>query len=189
MIDYGELFYEHYTKFLGEPKKRKTFRKSNEIPSIQILRYENVFEGCTVFTSLGLSRYESILGTISEVTLVTDCAFDESDEILANILFHCIDQKIKIGRGMSIAGIANINKEFSKMYQKNALYFTIPYGFPDDYGSVKILGQINKGVVYQSFFISQKEHEFFVANGAEAFEDILEEKEVDPFELNRKSII
>lgn len=189
MINYGELFYDHYKKFLGEPVRRKTFRKNENMPSIQILSYENVFEGCIVFTSLGLSRYEDVLGTISEVTLVTDCAFNESDEILANILFYCIDKKIKIGRGVSISGISKINKVFFDFYKKNALYFTMPYVFPEEYERVNALGEVKKGIVYQAFFVSQEEHEFFVDNGAEVFEDLLEEKEVDPFEVNRKSVI
>jgi len=49
MINYGELYYDHYSNFLREPIGREVFKSTNEMPSIQILRYENVFEQCLVY--------------------------------------------------------------------------------------------------------------------------------------------
>lgn len=51
------------------------------------------------------------------------------------------------------------------------------------------MGETSEGHVYLSFFISRKEHEFFEARGAETFEDILENKDIDPFTLKRVSMI
>jgi hypothetical protein len=190
MVNWGSAFYDHFAKYHGgEPKKRSIYKQSEETPSIQILRYENVFEGCTVFSSLGISNYVSLLGTVAEASLVTDFAPDESESILANTLFHIINEKIEFGRGVSINGVSNINKEFSKAFDKNALYFTTPYAFPEGYERVITPGATGEGLIFLSFFISQREHEYFVANGAEKFENMLVDCNVDPFDLKRVSVI
>lgn len=72
MINYGELYYDHYSNFLREPIGREVFKSTNEMPSIQILRYENVFEQCLVYNSLGLSKYEEIVGANVEVSMVVN---------------------------------------------------------------------------------------------------------------------
>ena len=142
-----------------------------------------------MFSSLGLSKYASILGTIAEVSLVTDCAFDESSRILANTLFYCVDKKIRIGRGVSIGGVSSIDEDFSRLFDKNALYFTMPYAFPDGYERVIPPGSPDEGLVYLSFFITQREHELFIDKGADVFENILEDKDIDPFDIKRVSSI
>lgn len=189
MVDWGSTFYDHFVKYFGEPSSRGVFRQDQETQSIQVLHFKNVFEGCTVFASLGLSKYSSILGTVAEVCLVTDCASEECESLLANTLFYLVENRINMGRGISISGISKINKEFSKLYNKNAIYFTMPYALPEGFESIKPLGETTEGQVYLSFFISQKEHEFFVARGAEDFESVLEDKDIDPFDLKRASAI
>ncbi|MGQ7061985.1 suppressor of fused domain protein, partial [Bacillus cereus group sp. BceL175] len=39
MINYGELYYDHYSKYLGDPIDREVFKNNEELPSIQILKY------------------------------------------------------------------------------------------------------------------------------------------------------
>lgn len=189
MVDWGSAFYDHFAKYLGEPIKRGAFRQNQESQSIQVLHYENVFEGCTVFVSFGLSKYASELGTVAEVCLVTDCAFEESENILANTLFYLIANKINLGRGVSISGVSKINEEFSKLYDKSAMYFTMPYAFPDGFEKIKPVGATDEGNIYLAFFLSQREHDFFVDKGSEIFESVLEDKDIDPFTLTRSSVI
>lgn len=185
MADWGGAFYDHFVEYLGEPVDREIYAQDEESPSIQILQYEDVFEDCIVFASLGLSKYASEQGGYREVCLVTDDAFEESETILANTLFYAIGAGLEIGQGVSISGVANIDPEFARKYDKHALYFTLPFAFPDGYEKLEQLD----GYVYWAFFISQKEHEFFVTNGAEAFENLLEEQEVDPFDIKRPSML
>jgi len=49
MADWGSAYYDHFAKYLGEPRKRGVYQQNQESQSIQILQYENVFDGCTVF--------------------------------------------------------------------------------------------------------------------------------------------
>jgi len=189
MINYGELYYDHYYKFLREPVDREVFRNNHEVPSIQILKYDNVFEECMVYTTVGLTKYEEIIGDIVEVAMVVDEAFDSVAYLLANALFYCLGNQMEIGRGVAISGIENIDESFAKKYNKNAIYFTEPYSFPEEFIDVPTKCEEKDGKVLLAFYISQSEYEYFVTNGTEKFENLLEEKDVDPFHLSRESIV
>ncbi|MGG4407224.1 suppressor of fused domain protein [Niallia taxi] len=189
MTNYGELYYDHYNKYLGNSIDREVFRNNEEMPSIQVLKYENVFEECLVYNTLGLSKYDEIVGDNVEVSIVVDGAFNSTGYILANALFYCIGQQIEIGRGVAISGIENIDKKFVKKYSKSALYFTDPFAFPEEYNTVRTENNDRDGRMLLAYFISQSEYGYFVEHGTEKFEDMLEEKDVDPFNVGRVSAI
>ncbi|RJG14921.1 suppressor of fused domain protein [Paenibacillus thiaminolyticus] len=189
MINYGELYYDHYSKFLGEPIDREVFKNNEEMPSIQILKYENIFEECLVYSTLGFSKYEEVVGDNVEVTLVVDGGFSSAGYILANALFYCIGNQMQIGRGIAIRGIESLDKSFVQKYNKNAVYFTEPFAFPEEYYHIPTKSEDKDGKILLAFFISQSEYEYFVKYGTEKFEDLLEEKNVDPFHVSRESIV
>lgn len=189
MINYGELYYDHYNKFLGEPVDQEVFKNNEEMPSIQILKYENVFEECLVYNTLGFSKYEEIVGDNVEVSMVVDGAFNSTGKILANALFYCIGNQMEVGRGIAICGIESIDKTFVQNYDKSAIYFTEPFAFPEKYSKVRTETKEKDGRILLAFFISQSEYEYFVKNGTEKFEDLLEEKNVDPFMVSRSSAV
>ncbi|MDM5249103.1 hypothetical protein [Lysinibacillus sp. G4S2] len=112
MLNYGELYFDHYTKFLGEPIDREVYKSSEEMPCIQILKYENVFEECLVYTTLGLSKYTEIMGNYLEISMVVDGAFNSSGYILGNTVFYCVHNQMHIGRGLAISGVENIDAAF-----------------------------------------------------------------------------
>ncbi|QDZ80226.1 suppressor of fused domain protein [Priestia megaterium] len=189
MINYGELYYDHYSKYLGEPIDREIYRNNEELPSIQILKYENVFGECFVFNTLGLSNYEEVLRGNMKISMVVDKAFNSTGYILANVLFYCLGNEIEIGRGTAVSGIESIEKSFYQKYDKNAVYFTEPFAFPKEYYELDTESTQQMGEVLLGFFISQAEYDFFITYGAEKFEELLEESDVDPFNVNRKSVI
>ncbi|MEO3946599.1 suppressor of fused domain protein [Gorillibacterium sp. CAU 1737] len=189
MIHYGELYYDHYSTYLREPSNREVFTSSNDLPSIQVLMYENVFEECRVFNSLGFSKVEDIVGMNAEVSMVVDGAFDLTGYLLASALFVCIHNKIQMGRGIAIKGLEKLDQAFVQTYNKSAIYFTDPYAFPDEYRHVRTPTGEREGRVLLAFFITESECEYFTRYGADAFEDLLEEKDVDPFQVNRESVI
>jgi hypothetical protein len=189
MINYGELYYDHFCKYLGEPIDREVYKNNEKIPSIQILKYENVFEKCLVYNTLGFSKYDDVVGSNVEVSMVVDGAFSSSGYIIANVLFYCIDKQIEVGRGMAISGIESIDQSFVQKYNKNAVYFTEPFAFPENYSQVRTECEEKDGRILLAFFISQSEYEYFLKYGTEKFEDLLEESNVDPFNVSRKSIV
>lgn len=191
MINYGELFYDHYNLFLGNPVDREVYRNNNDMPSIQIIKYENVFEECLVYNTLGLSKYEEVIGAKIEISMVVDGAFNSAGYILVNSIFYCLGNQIEIGRGVAIGGIQSIDQSFVEKYNKNAIYFTVPFAFPEEYSYVQTedKDKDKSGEILLAFFISQSEYDYFKLYGTEKFEDLLEEKGIDPFQVSRKSII
>ncbi|XOS90460.1 suppressor of fused domain protein [Brevibacillus laterosporus] len=189
MINYGEPYYDHYTKFLGEPIDREVFKNNEEMPKIQILKYENVFEECLVYNTLGFSKYEEVVRDNVEVSMVVDGGFNSTGYILANALFYCIGNQMEIGRGIAISGIESIDKAFVQKYNKSAVYFTEPFAFPEEYSNVRTETEDKDGRILLAFFISQSEYEYFVKYGTEMFEELLEEKNVDPFNVSRASMV
>lgn len=189
MINWGEIFYDHFTKFFGDPTGREVFQAGERKSSIQVLHYGSVFPECRVFCSLGMTHYSMALGEIAEVSLVSDDAFDKCGWIFSNSLFYLVRQKIRIGRGVSVGGILNIDDKFAKEFDKHAIYFTRPYSFPEGYEEVMPADSDLMGKVYWAFFISKNEHDFLKKQGADEFESLLEKKMVDPFSLERKSVV
>ncbi|WP_045519969.1 suppressor of fused domain protein [Neobacillus niacini] len=189
MTNFGELYYDHYNKFLGEPNDREVFINNEELPSIQVLIYENVFEECLVYNTLGFSKYEEIVGDNVEVSMVVDGAFNSAGYILANALFYCISNRIEVVRGVAISGIENIDRAFVQKYDKNAGYLTEPFAFPEEYRNVCNETKYKNGRMLLAFFISQMEYEYFVKYGTDKFEELLEERNVDPFNVARASSV
>ncbi|MED4070061.1 suppressor of fused domain protein [Priestia endophytica] len=189
MINYGELYYDHYEKFLGEPIDREIFKNNEQLPGIQVLKYENVFEECLVYNTLGFSKYEGIVGNNIEVSMVVDRAFNNTGYILVNALFYCISNQIGMGRGVAIGGIESVDKDFVQKYNKSAVYFTEPFAFPEEYSDVHIETKKKDGRILLAFFISQSEYEYFIKYEAEKFEDLLEKRDVDPFNVTRISSV
>lgn len=182
----GEIFLGHYEKYLGDFFERIVYRKNDEWPAIQLLKYRNVFEGCITYATLGVSHYREVLKNNCEIVMVVDDSFDECANLLANALFYVIERQFEFGRGIVIGGIENINKEFASRCHKSALYFTETYSFPDDFSYIS---DDKIGKIYMAFLISNSEHEFINEKGADKFEELLEASECDIFDVNRESII
>ena len=175
----GEAILQHYEKFLGEFIGVKTYAGNEKSFPIQLLIYENVFEGCKTYASLGVSKYSNIINNNCEVILVVDCDEENSSNILANALFYIINNNVELRRGTYIDGIKNINKEFYLRHNKSAIYFTETYYFPEEFSLAD-----NKKM-YLAFFISEEEVNYLKQYGFDKFEDYLEEKNCDIFELDR----
>lgn len=176
----GEEILNHYEKFLGIFEQRRVFKSNENVPSIQLLQYGNIFEGCKTYASFGLSKFSELINNTCEVILAVDDDYQKSAFILANVLFYIIENKLNFGRGTYIEGIENIDKEFVDRHRKNAVYFTETNVFPDEFSDINGIAKM-----YLAFFISQEEYNFIKNYGCEKFEDYLEKNEIDIMDLNR----
>ena len=185
---FGECYYDHFVKFFGSPcDDRSVFQQIEGLPSIQVLSFDGVFEGCRVFCSLGLSHYYPEIQNIAEVFIATDDAWDMIPELTANVLFFAVQQKMSVGRGVAISGLQSVIPEFVDQYQKEAFYLTTPFNVPRKIAQVDCDGI--PGKIYNMFPISAKEYEFFCREGAETFENVLERNKVDVLHISRKSCV
>ena len=126
-----------------------------------MLGFERVLRGCRLFATVGLTTYASELGRRAEALLIVDDGFDEAPHVLASSLFHMVQTRMKIGRGVSIDGV-------------------------DVLATIAHDGE--EAPVYLAFFISAAEHAWFAKHGADAFESALEAAQVDPYAVARPSL-
>lgn len=180
----GEEILNHYDKYLGDYFQREVYRINDALPSIQLLKYSNIFENCMTYATIGVSNYEKVINNKCEIVMIVDDSYDECADLFANALFYVINKKIEFGRGIVIDGVDNLNKDFSAVYDKSAFYFTETYVFPDGFSHIS-----HNKKMYMAFLISQRESEFIKNKGADKFEDLLESMECDVFDIRRKSII
>lgn len=185
-IGWGECYYDHFEKYLGQPADRQRFQQNHTAPMLQIINYDNIFGGCRAFCSFGLSRYVEEIGEVAEVFMPVDDGWDDTPRILANVLFFMIQQRMKIGWGLTIR-FAETHPNFVTEFGKSAIYFSIPFGMSEDFNQVICDSQI--GEVYLACYISEAERQFFLDRGAYQFELLLGEHNVDIFNIGRESII
>jgi hypothetical protein len=183
-VNFGECYYDHCVHYLKDPVRRSIFYPGDDTPTIQILVFEHVFKDCVVFCSLGLTHY---FRKKFEIFMPVEGEEKEVLEVMAKILDSIVEKNIIIERGIFIRGLARLFPRFVEKYQKPAIYFTIPYGIPGSFAKVDCEGK--QGEIFQAAFISETECNYLDMNGVEAFENLLELKEVDLYQLFRESCI
>src|SRR5437773_304365 len=110
--NWGEVYFDHFGRFLGKPVAREVFAQDVRQPRIQVLGYDGIFGGCRAFCSLGLSRYAEDVGRVAEVLVPVDEAWDSVPYLVANALFAIVQNRsMGIGRGVAI-GLRGISPEF-----------------------------------------------------------------------------
>lgn len=186
-IDWPGACYDHYERFLGKAANRESYRLDGT--SLQILRYDGVFDGCSVLCTVGFAHFSRRRDpTIhEEVVMAVDCESETAGRLLAMTLFYignCINAVPVLG---SKGGIHELDGEFVKKYHKDAIYFTEPFPFPKEFADCRCTNLIGK--IYLAVFIDAKEHEFLKTNGAGALEEMLEKGNADPFCLGRPSVV
>ncbi len=183
---WGECYYDHFRKYLGNPTGRMIFNRDDSQPWMQIISYDNIFGGCKAFCSFGLSHYVLQIGEIAEVFMPVDDGWDDTPSILAYSLLHLVQGDAHLGRGLAVR-FADIFPDFVSKFDKSAVYFADPFGLPEDFKHVRCGSRT--GEVYMVCYISEAEFHFREKNGTESFEELFEEKQVDVFNIKRKPSI
>lgn len=184
-MKWGECYLDHYARFLGEIQKRRVYEPFSANRSIQHLEFGDVFEGCLVFASLGLSHFRRELGGTLEVMMPIDDGWEEASPILANALSLAIRDELPLRRGVAISGVANLAPQFKLRFDKEAIYLTDPYELPEEAHAVQCEGK--EGALLLAIFISDAELGLLRSGGPDALESLLEEQGVDPYQISRPS--
>lgn len=185
---WGECYYDHFALYLGEPTNQIQYYQTarSERPWIRIMQFENILGGCRAFCTFGLSHYPSQIGEFAEICMPVDRAWNETPDILVNSVATLILKQLRIGRGRSIL-IPKVDAKNIAQYDKTAIYLTVPFGIDDAFQSVQcgpIVGQ-----VYLAFYISKAEYDYHATHGTDRFETLLEDNNVDVFNVGRPSVV
>lgn len=189
-MSWGDCYFDHFGKHFRAPIGREVFAQDpNEPvePTIQILSYDNVFKGCRLFASLGLTHYVEAVGKVAEIIVPADDAWELIPGLMANALFYMVQEKMGIGWGVAIARLDNVNGAFARRFGKSALYITNPFGLPKGVEEVTCSGQ--HGSLYEGLFLAEAEYRFFLEHGAERLEAVLEASVIDPYHLARAPVV
>ncbi|NWJ45626.1 MAG: suppressor of fused domain protein [Chloroflexi bacterium] len=183
-MSFGECYYDHYINYLKDPIRRSIIFINDNSPKIQILMFEHVFRDCIIFCTLGLTHYFK-----EKFEIFLPVEGDEKEVLLvfSSILDFIVERNVVIERGIYFRNIAKLFPAFVYKYHKTAIYFTTPFGIPSSFDIVKC-GE-RQGKIYQAIFISEIECEYLEKNGVEELETLLEQKEIDIYQLSRESCI
>lgn len=177
----AEMLLNHYEEFLGNYKSARLYKDEGDA-SIQVLEYENVFEGCKTYMSFGVSNFSGNIHNKCEIVLNVDDDFDRASCLFANVLMYLIENKAHFYNGSYIEGISEFDEDFCAEHKKSGIYISEAYPFPEEFlmcDDIKI---------YMCFFISDEELEYLKKYGSDRFEDYLEENKIDIMELNRDAM-
>jgi hypothetical protein len=189
-VSWGDCYFDHFGRYFRAPVAREVFAQASDEPdppTIQILSYDNVFEGCRLFASLGLTHYAETVGEVAEIIVLADDAWEQIPGLMANVLFYMVQERMRIGWGMAIARLDNVDGAFTRRFGKSALYITRPFGLPKGAEEVTCGGQ--RGSVYLGVFLEEAEYRLLLDHGAERLEAVLEASAVDPYHLTRASVV
>lgn len=183
-IPTGELLFDHYVQFLGEPVANDIYHAHGFASSIQLLKFKGVFSECTTFATLGFGRHHfAYSGKFVEIVMVVDKFEQEAKKFLIDTLFVLLQKKIPIQEGISIGGTKGVPNMEDKTSIKKALYFAEPIPFPLAFRFFN-----SEARVLLVLPITSSEHEFVKSSGASAFETYLELSGLDPFIIDRISV-
>lgn len=157
----------------------------------QVVEYEEgkPFEGTITYSTLGFSNIALNKGNSAGVirhelflSLPVELKNSNAPAVLQQVGMIVLSKDKAYSRGDVIQGEGYLFEG----YKFNTLYVSSPVYFPDDFH----VYEGTETVVQISLFpIFDEEAKFIEANGWEAFEDILEQKEADLIDLSRGSMI
>lgn len=175
--------------FGGKPSVTK-YWDDNKESSIDILSCcDRPHNGVTSYSTIGLASYSIGYTTDSiplrvEIVGACDSSYDCFRNILASCAFNIINTKFKCHPG---AVFENVVKFYIHDSLLEHILFVSPFLWGD---RLKTLNFKDKKVAWLlAVPISEKEFKYAKDKGKDALEELLEEKQIDIFNLYRKSVL
>ena len=175
--------------FGGKPSVSKYWDDSN-ISNIDMLSAVNrPYDGVTSYSTIGLSDH-SIKYTVDKTPLRLEIVgasateYEQFPNVLATCAFCIINSKFSVSHGKVFRDI--IKMYYPKSEMKHVL-FVSPFLWEED---IKTLDFPNKKVAWLlAVPISENEYLFAQEKGIDSLEELLEQEEIDIFDIERKSIL
>jgi antitoxin YqcF len=181
--DIGAGIFDHYQRHLGVAVVSESF-SLEETNTLQVLRYERVFDGCQTYASLGYCRYGR---ERQEIVLVAEGSWSELPGLLARVLLTLGTHQQEIVEGFSFGGLDKLAPSFVKETKKGALFFTSPFLFPTEFQRLRVDNLDVK--ILMAIPIDADEHRYSVENGPAALELLFDQADIDPFDVRRLSVL
>jgi antitoxin YqcF len=174
--------------FGGKPQVSKYWDESN-VSNIDILSTaDRPYEGITSYSTIGLSDHSieyTVDGTPLRIEIVGASAseYKQFPNVLATCAFYIINSNFLVSHG-------KVFRDMIKMYYPNSEMKHVLFASPFLWEDLKTLDFPNKKVAWLlAVPISENEYIFAQEKGTDSLEELFEEKEIDIFDLERKSIL
>ena len=171
----------------GSPRVQQ-YNHDNEELHIDILSIVgSPDEDITSYGTIGLSDYSMPFGNEEFSTRIELCSagltsFIEFPNVLASAAFNIIRSGFVCHPGLVMRDYV---REYKKDIQLPHLYFTSPFFWEDELKTITLSEKTISWLL--CFPISDAEAKFLLENGDNAFENLLENQEIDIFDTSRKS--
>ena len=174
--------------FGGEPTVFQ-YWDDNDISDIDILSVANrPTDGISIYSTLGLSDYSidySLENKLLRVEIVGVCAtiYEEFANVIATCAFCVINSDYSIAPGEVFPDILKMYFPSSDMKH---ILFVPPFLWED----LKTMDLPTKNVAWLlAVPISEKEYQFACEKGSDLLEELFEQKKIDIYDLERKSVL
>jgi hypothetical protein len=184
---FTKVFLNHYQSVLGEPEDIHTYGSETLRSPFCVGLFKTNKSGARLLLTAGISDYEDKLGEPLEIITFVAGHADEVEDFLIAALHFAISQKIKISEGFSLQGLSALNPKLASETGKEAIYFTRVRGVPPQLCNLP--DEISSRAILLGFLISNKENEYFLDNGPEAFEKLIGEEALSFPTIERPSAL
>lgn len=173
--------------FGGKPKVSKYWDAAN-VSSVDLLTAVRPNEDVVSYSTIGLSDYSidyNVDGMPLRIEIVGACAakFDQYPNLLATCAFYIINSKFSISHG-------KIFRDMIEMYFPDSQMKHVLFVAPVLWEDLKTLEFPDKKVAWLlAVPISDNEYLYAQEKGAEMLEKLFEQKEIQIFDIQRKSIL
>lgn len=182
MVNLGECFFDHFERaFPGRLVGRKRYPLALTERELQVLYYDNCFDGCRVFVTLGMTHVG--LSPPCELMVVADREWDAIPAVLAACVSSIMAARSS-GWGYLVRDLDACDPGFVSRTGKRHLYVTLPHALPEKWFFRVDCGEV-EGCVFQGLFVGAAEADYIVREGAESFEREMVREEVDVFAVMR----
>ncbi|WP_033168045.1 suppressor of fused domain protein [Clostridium sp. KNHs205] len=173
--------------FGGKPNVSKYWDDVN-VSSVDLLTAVRPDEDIVSYSTIGLSDHSidyNIDGTPLRVEIVGACAakFNQYPNLLATCAFYIINSKFSVSHG-------KIFRDIIEMYFPDSQMKHVLFVAPFLWGDIKTLEFPDKKVAWLlAVPISENEYLFAQEKGTEMLEKLFEQKKIQIFDIERKSIL
>lgn len=179
----------HIEKYLGPISQGWSDKSSNQ--ELQVLYFKNSPEdGVDTFITLGLSNHVLNISSSKQVRqeLVFSASNCESSANAISFLLSLCEMVINKDHRAFLRGeVVFLPYDIAEKMHFDAIYCAIPVFFDDDFSTCNETSPPT--VIVCIIPIKQKEAEYVKSHGWDRFEDILEQSDIDCFDLNRESSV
>ena len=189
MIDNKRIAHTVLEIIGGKPKVIRYWDNSRESMIDIFIGADRPYEGISSYSTIGLSGYSIDLKTEDNKELRVEFigACDSSSDMFANIISSCafniISDKYSCNPGTVFPCVVS---EYYPDIEMRHIYFTAPFLWENIHNL-----EFDDVIVtwLMAIPISDNEFGFLINNGSDQLEALFEDKDIDVFDINRKSVL